>query len=505
VRRLTMVVIASSPLLIMTMITLIGIHSRRVAAFSPHQNVAAANARSIRFATTITAEPSDSDSSKETGVQINSVEPNNNKLSEGGKTRSRPKYPPLPTPSDFPDWSFAPRDYFRFEILHQSSKSQARVGRIHTPHGVIDTPGFVAVATNAALKGVDFRDADDSGQQLIFANTYHLILQPGPDIIREAGGIHKYTGRLDRPFITDSGGFQVFSLAYGSVQEELASRGELKRRVVQESKPQHHTNSVGADAVKVTEEGVKFRSYRDGSKFLLTPESTVQAQKDIGADIIIPLDELPPYHIDRELLVESVDRSHRWEARSLREHLKDVKNQAMYCVVHGGIDRELRTKSVEYLTSLPFDGYAIGGSLGNGREELKVLLEWMMPLFDEGERKSKPRHLLGIADEESIRNAVTRGLDTLDSCYPTRIGRHGTLLTRNGPIKIKSGIYSRQYGVKIDEACSCRTCQRYDRAYLWHLGKANEPLFEQLSTLHNIQYMNDMMAQIRQDIMEDKI
>ena len=128
-----------------------------------------------------------------------------------------------------------------------------------------------------------------------------------------------------------------------------------------------------------------------------------------------------------------------------------------------------------------------------------------MPLFDEGERKSKPRHLLGIADEESIRNAVTRGLDTLDSCYPTRIGRHGTLLTRNGPIKIKSGIYSRQYGVKIDEACSCRTCQRYDRAYLWHLGKANEPLFEQLSTLHNIQYMNDMMAQIRQDIMEDKI
>ena len=159
----------------------------------------------------------------------------------------------------------------------------------------------------------------------------------------------------------------------------------------------------------------------------MTPESTVQAQKDIGADIIIPLDELPPYHIDREKLSASVDRSHRWEARSLQEHLKNLQNQAMYCVVHGGIDRELRTKSIDYLTSLPFDGYAIGGSLGNGRQELKELLEWMMPLFDLGEhRKSKPRHLLGIADEESIRNAVVRGIDTLDSCYPTRVARHGS-------------------------------------------------------------------------------
>jgi queuine tRNA-ribosyltransferase len=198
-------------------------------------------------------------------------------------------------------------------------------------------------------------------------------------------------------------------------------------------------------------------------------------------------------------------RSHRWEARSLKEHLKDVKEQAMFAVIHGGIDVELRTRSVDYLTSLPFDGYAIGGSLGNGRAELKELLEWMMPLFDEGERKSKPRHLLGIADEESIRNAVAKGIDTLDSCYPTRLGRHGTLLARDGTVKIRSGKHARSYGVPIDSECTCKTCQHYDRAYLWHLFKANEPLAVSLATLHNIHYMSDLMARIRQDIMEDKI
>lgn len=448
-------------------------------------------------------------------MPVNCTKINNSKEIRRSKFKAAtPPPPPLPEPSDFPDWSYEPRDYFRFEVLHDSTKSQARVGRIHTPHGIIDTPGYVAVATNAALKGVDFRDADDdAGQQLIFANTYHLILHPGTDIIRDAGGIHKWTNRRrDRPFITDSGGFQVFSLAYGSVHEELSSQGELKRakrgKKNSEGDSSKGGHVMGKDAVKVSEEGVIFRSYRDGSKFLLTPESTVQAQKDIGADIIIPLDELPPYHIDRNVLGESVDRSHRWEARSLKEHLKNVQGQAMYCVVHGGIDREFRTKSVKYLTSLPFDGYAIGGSLGNGKQELKELLQWMMPLFDENkERKSKPRHLLGIADEESIRNAVANGIDTLDSCYPTRIARHGTVLSKDEgrSIKIGSGKYARQFGVKIDKDCTCKTCRHYDRAYLWHLFKANEPIAVALAAQHNIQYMTDLMASIRQDIIDGKI
>jgi len=372
------------------------------------------------------------------------------------------------------------------------------------------------VATNGALKGVDFRDADDCGQQLVFCNTYHLMLQPGVDVVEGAGGLHEFVSRRDRPLITDSGGFQVFSLAYGSVHEELSTGGELKRAKGSSKNKTSHTNGGGSAShspppVKVTEEGVLFRSYRDGRKFLLTPESTIQAQKAFGADIIIPLDELPPYHIDPQVLLESVERTHRWEARSLNEHLKDVKEQAMYCVIHGGMDRGLRKKSMDYLTSLPFDGYAIGGSLGKNGDELMELLDWMMPLLNENaegsdvDRKSKPRHLLGIADEPSILGAVKNGIDTMDSCYPTRLSRHGTLLTRKGKVRIKSGKYSKQYGVPIDEECGCSTCKQYDRAYLWHLFKAKEPVFMTLATIHNIQYMNDLMARQRQLIMEDKI
>jgi len=396
--------------------------------------------------------------------------------------------------------------------LHESTKSKARVGRIHTPHGVIDTPSFVAVATNAALKGVSFAQADEANQQLIFSNTYHLMLQPGSKIIKEAGGIHSYTNRggtdekRGGPFITDSGGFQVFSLAYGSVAEELSSKGELKKAKNNNRFKNQNKNLSGKDAVKVTEEGVTFRSYRDGSKILLTPETTVQAQKDIGADIIIPLDELPPFHISPQKLAESVDRSHRWEARSLKEHLKDIKNQAMYSVIHGGLDKDQRTKSVEYLTSLPFDGYAIGGSLGSNRDELKDLLSWLMPLFEKNERvKAKPRHLLGIADEINIRNAVPMGLDTMDSCYPTRIARHGSLMTKKGLIHITQGKYKNAYGEPIDEDCQCIVCRQHDRAYLHHLYKASEPLATMLGTIHNIHFMNDMMKQIRQDILDNKI
>jgi len=389
---------------------------------------------------------------------------------------------PPPDPSTFPSWSYEPRDFFRFEILYESKKSLARVGRIHTPHGVIDTPGYVAVATNAALKGVDFRDADSSNQQLIFCNTYHLLLQPGTDVVEGAGGLHKFINRPRGPLITDSGGFQVFSLAYGSVHEELSTGGELKRASASSKKSPyaHSSDSDSGPPVKVTEEGVVFRSYRDGRKIPLTPESTIRAQKSFGADIIIPLDELPPYHIDPKVLEDSVERTHRWEARSLMEHLKDVREQAIYCVIHGGLDRNLRKKSLEYLTSLPFDGYAIGGSLGKNGEELMELLEWMMPMMNEDgngsdgrvNRREKPRHLLGIADEPSILGAVKNGIDTMDSCYPTRLSRHGTLLSREGKVHIKSGKYSRQFGVPIDSECGCSTCRNYDRAYLWHLFKA---------------------------------
>ncbi len=432
----------------------------------------------------------------------------------------------LPSPSVFPQWAYEPRSFFRFELVHQSTKSAARVGRIHTPHGIIDTPSYVPVATNAVLKGVDFRTLDanvdqtvpevveegspkegctsmQSGQ-LVFSNTYHLMLHPGREIIRDAGGLHKFTGRM-QPFITDSGGFQVFSLAYGSVQSERSqssSNSELKRG---KNVDKPYWKDDATDPVQITEDGVTFTSYRDDSKMLLSPELTVEAQKDFGADIIIPLDELPPHHISRSVLEESVRRSHRWEARSLKRHLEEVKEQAMYAVIHGGLDVELRKKSVEYLTSLPFDGYAIGGSLGKERSELNELLSWMMPMFEEGHRKNKPRHLLGIADEDSIRHAVTTGIDTLDSCYPTKLGRHGTLMTREGFLRIKQGKHQRSFGEKIDDRCNCSTCQNHDRAYLHHLFKNNESVAVMLGTQHNLYYMQELMKDIRRDILNNKI
>jgi len=219
------------------------------------------------------------------------------------------------------------------------------VGRIHTPHGIIDTPGFVPVATNGALKYMDHSVAASSGCQLMFCNSYHLLLQPGPEIIEQAGGLHKFINR-DKPIITDSGGFQIFSLAYKSVHDELNLKAAAK------GMREGHTPTL----LSVKEEGVKFKSYRDGTTVELTPEKTVDIQKSFGADIIIPLDELPPYHLGIEALRKSVMLTHRWEARSLQRHLENVKQQAMYGVIHGGIDKMLRSLSAEYLTSLPFDG-----------------------------------------------------------------------------------------------------------------------------------------------------
>src|SRR3990167_5250502 len=240
---------------------------------------------------------------------------------------------------------------FRFEIIHTSKKSSARVGRIHTPHGVIDTPNFVAVGTNGTLKALDNAMVDSIGLQLMFCNTYHLLLQPGADVVKRAGGLHSFI-RRKLPIITDSSGFQVFSLAYGSVADELKSRG---------------TKKSDGHVLKINEEGVLFRSYRDGSKVLLTPETSVQAQKALGADIIIPFDELPPYHIKERDLKLSLARTHRWEERSLRAHKDNPNGQAMYAVVHGGINLDLRKESSSILTQLDFDGFAIGGSMGKDK------------------------------------------------------------------------------------------------------------------------------------------
>ncbi len=373
---------------------------------------------------------------------------------------------------------------FHFELIHRSKRSRARVGRIHTPHGIIDTPNFVAVGTNGTVKALDNSMLHDIGLQLMFCNTYHLLLQPGTETVRQAGGLHQFIHRK-LPIITDSGGFQVFSLAYGGVADELKSRGTKKQ---------------GGCVLKITEEGVLFRSYRDGSKVLLTPESSIKAQKDLGADIIIPFDELPPYHIAPEALKKSLARTHRWEQRSLEAHLKNPQQQAMYAVIHGGIDPELRKSSCSFLTNLPFDGFAIGGSMGKTKDEMHTLLSHTLPLLPE----EKPNHLLGIGDLPSIERSIPLGIDTFDSSYPTRAARHGILLTSQGPLNITKSQYAMNFS-PIEKDCGCPACAKFTLAYIHHLFKARELTSMSLATIHNLYFMVQLMQKYREDIMEDKV
>lgn len=372
----------------------------------------------------------------------------------------------------------------KFEILHTSKKSKARVGKIHTPHGIIDTPNFVAVGTNGTLKALDNQTVHEIGLQLMFCNTYHLLLQPGPDTIQKAGGLHQFINR-SMPIITDSGGFQVFSLAYGSVASELKSSGQKKN---------------DGSVIKITEEGVLFRSYRDGNKFLLTPESSIEAQKKMGADIIIPFDELPPYHINSKKLKESLERTHRWEKRSLDAHLKNPQNQAMYAVVHGGVDPELRKESAHYLGNLPFDGFAIGGSVGKTKEEMVSMLESTLCHLPPG----KPLHLLGIGDLISLEKCLPLGIDTFDSSYPTKAARHGLILTKSGGIKLSRSTFATQFE-PIEKTCDCHTCKRFSLAYLHHLYKAKEVTFLTLASIHNLHFMVRYMADVREKIFSDLI
>lgn len=369
-----------------------------------------------------------------------------------------------------------------FEIIHQSKKSGARVGRIHTPHGVIDTPNFVAVGTNGTLKAIDNELVDEIGLQLMFCNTYHLLVQPGTEVVKQAGGLHKFINRK-KPLITDSGGFQVFSLAYGSVHDEIKSRGKKK-----------HDGSVE----KITEEGVIFRSYRDGRKIHLTPESSIQAQKDLGADIIIPFDELPPYHIEQDDLKKSLARTHRWEMRSLHKHLENPNKQMIYGVIHGGICPDLRKLSCLTLTKEAFDGFAIGGSVGKNKRELfDVVAHTRTFLPDE-----KPNHLLGIGDLPSLKELIPLGIDTFDSSYPTKAARHGLLLTHTGGIKIEQTKYRSHFE---PSSCSCPTCQKYSLGYLHHLFKAKEVTAQILASIHNLYFMVKWMEEIRAAILEDQI
>lgn len=373
---------------------------------------------------------------------------------------------------------------FKFSIIHKSKKSNARVGIISTPHGEINTPNFITVGTNGAVKALDSQDIIQANLPIIFCNTYHLMLQPGTDVIEQAGGLHKFAN-ISKPIITDSGGFQVFSLKYGGVTEELKSKGSKTSN-----------NSVK----KIDENGVLFQSYRDGSLVFLSPETSIQAQKKIGADIIVAFDELLPYHIEKAYQSKALDRTHRWEERSLIEHKKKPTQQALYSVLHGGIDLAMRQQSIDFLSKLDFDGYAIGGSVGKNLEEMITMLSYVVPRLPH----TKPNHLLGIADIKSLDACISLGIDTFDSSYPTKAARHGLLLSSKGNIRImKAG--NNLITTSPDAKCSCYTCQNYSLAYLNHLFKSHELSFYRLASIHNLSFMVKKMEEYQSKILNNLI
>jgi queuine tRNA-ribosyltransferase/7-cyano-7-deazaguanine tRNA-ribosyltransferase len=383
---------------------------------------------------------------------------------------------------------------FNFKIQKQSKKSQARIGIIKTSHGIIHTPSFVPVATQGAIKGaVEPQDLKEIGIEVIFANTYHLFLRPGPEIIKDQGGLHKFMN-FDGVIMTDSGGFQAFSLGWGIVHNV----GKIANIFPDEAVKTNFNNKTNQKLATITDDGVKFRSHIDGKEIFLTPEKSIEIQQKLGADIILAFDECTsPLH-NKKYTASALKRTHLWALRSLKA--KTNKKQAIYGIVQGGVYQDLRQKSAKFINSLDFDGIAIGGSLGKSKKDMFKILNWVIPLLN----NQKPRHLLGIGSLEDIEKCIKMGIDTFDCVLPTRLARNGTFLVKDGKLVISNSKYKNDKN-PIERNCQCLTCQNYSRAYLRHLFQAKEMLGPRLATIHNLYFMNKIFRQIRQKILLGKI
>ncbi len=397
----------------------------------------------------------------------------------------------------------APHDNFGFETLW--TDGLARTGRLITPHGVVDTPAFVAVGTRAAVKSLDPDDLRAADQAVIFANTYHLYLRPGADVVSDLGGLHRFMG-WDRPIMTDSGGFQVFSLGaglehgVGKVAPMFPGEAAVRRTV------------AGKALMKVDEEGVSFKSHLDGSDHRLTPESSIEIQRKLGADIVLAFDECTsPLH-DHVYTRQAMERTHRWAQRSLdafeRSGPQHGGHQALYGITQGGWFEDLRRESTAAIAAMPFDGIAIGGSLGRTKEDMAAVLAWSIPMLPE----SRPRHLLGIGEIPDIFMAVERGIDTFDCVSPTRMARNAGLIARTldgrflprQRINMRNSCYARDPKPVVED-CPCALCTNFSRAYLHHLFRSKELLAHRLATLHNLTQMNRLMASIRSALVEGSL
>ena len=355
-----------------------------------------------------------------------------------------------------------------FEFIKKDKNTKARLGRLTTAHGTVDSPFFMPVGTNATVKTLSFESLLEFDTQIVLSNTYHLFLRPGLDVIGEAGGLHKFMS-WDGPVLTDSGGYQVFSLA------------RLR---------------------KISDGGVQFQSHHDGSLQFFTPEKVIDIQRVLGSDIMMPLDECAPYPCGREQAERSVKRTAVWARQSREYFLKTrttEKEQFLFGIVQGATYPDLRERSAREIIGIGFDGYAIGGvSVGEPVPVMFETLDWVMPLLP----VDKPRYFMGIGLPDQIVKAVGEGVDMFDTCIPTRYGRHGSAFTRKGRIVVRNAANIKDFG-PIDDTCACRVCKKYSRSYIRHLLNSKEILGLKLITFHNVYYYVDLMKRIREAIAKD--
>ncbi|MGD6795697.1 tRNA guanosine(34) transglycosylase Tgt [Metabacillus indicus] len=354
----------------------------------------------------------------------------------------------------------------RYELIKTCKQTGARLGRVHNPHGSFETPVFMPVGTLATVKTMSPEELVQMGAGIILSNTYHLWLRPGNEIVKEAGGLHKFMN-WDRAILTDSGGFQVFSLS------------EFR---------------------KIEEEGVHFRNHLNGDKLFLSPEKAMQIQNDLGSDIMMAFDECPPFPAEYDYMKKSVERTSRWAERCLTAHERP-NDQGLFGIVQGGEYEELRKQSARDLISMDFPGYAVGGlSVGEPKDVMNRVLEFTTPLLP----SDKPRYLMGVGSPDSLIDGAVRGIDMFDCVLPTRIARNGTLMTSKGRLVVKNAAFARDYG-PIDENCDCYTCRNYSRAYIRHLMKCDETFGIRLTSYHNLHFLLNLMEQVRQAIREDRL
>jgi queuine tRNA-ribosyltransferase len=379
-----------------------------------------------------------------------------------------------------------------FTIEKKLENALGRAGTLTTPHGIIKTPAFVVVGTKASVKALTPEQVKDLGAQVVLANTYHLYLQPGDDIVRDAGGLHSFMN-WHGPTMTDSGGFQVFSLG--------AAYGKEISKVVTVTDPNFliPERSIGTEAplAKVGNDGVSFKSHLDGSLHYITPEKSIEIQHNLGADMIFAFDECTSPTEDDKYQREALDRTHAWAKRSLEYHKSKPhsEKQALFGIVQGGRSEELRKKSAEIIGAMDFDGFGIGGSFA--KEDMSTAVKWVNEVLPE----DKPRHLLGIGEPEDLFMGVENGVDLFDCVGPTRIARNGTIFTKKGKINLLNAQFVRDF-TPLDD-CLCYTCKNYTRSYMSHLFRAKEMEAATLASIHNVHFIQKLVSDMRQSLLDD--